>query len=1025
MKNYKNLFLQQSYQDNTEHFTKILKDDTLPFWDYIILSASNEAQAEGYMHQMQVRLDSGALPKNCTYAAVPDPNGERVGSGGSTFAVLKFVRDNELKISGIDVDSENNNSTDVEDFNFSGLKILLLHSGGDAKRTPQYSACGKIFSPVPRVLPNGARSTLFDEFVIGCCGIPARIKDGMLTCSGDVILLFNSLQLDFYGEGAAALSIKSPVEIGKNHGVFLGGSDGNVQSFLHKQTVETLTEKGAVDARGNIDIDTGSVIFSGKLLNDLYSLVKTKESFAEMVNSHVRLSFYADFLYPLASGGSLEAFYSEQPEGDFSEELKIARTKLWEKLHKYSMKLVRFSPASFLHFGTTKELLALVTENIEDYSYLNWKGAINSAADGSIGGSKKVAVSNSYVSSRAEIGEGSYIEDSFIDEGTSIGKGCVISCVTLKGVKVPDGVCLHGLKLLDGKFVVRAYGVKDNPKEKSIFGVNLEEALWDVKLFAAKDTIAEAAESTMRLVNMLCGNENGSGNADIESFVKEDNYSLKTSFNYAKAADIIDWQAKLLDRVRAEEILYYINNRIPVEKLIEEGMKVPGRVKKLLLEEISEGAEGEFVKVEVKQSELDKFSKNIRIYYYLYKLTGDEKMLDKCFGEISRTISGEALKGVSLRDDLKIAKEEAVVKLPVRVNFGGGWSDTPPYCMEHGGTVLNAAITLDGELPIEVTVKKLSENKIELASTDIGSYREFTTDGDFADLLSCTDPSDTYALHKAALISCGIIPAGKVLVKEENRSGGKLIPELCKKIGGGFYINTRVINIPKGSGLGTSSILAGAAVKAIFEFFGIKCSDSEVFERVLCLEQLMSTGGGWQDQVGGIAPGIKLVTAPLGIKQEITCTPVKMTEQALKELDDRFAVIYTGQRRLARNLLRDVVGKYIGGNETSTEVLYKIQQVAVLMKFELEKGNVDGFARLMSEHWELSKKLDGGSTNTAIDQIFVTIEDLIDGKMICGAGGGGFLQILLKKGVTVADLQKRIDEVFEDSGVRVYETTFC
>ena len=115
MKNYKNLFLQQSYQDNTEHFTKILKDDKLPFWDYIILSASNEAQAEGYMHQMQVRLDSGALPKNCTYAAVPDPNGERVGSGGSTFAVLKFVRDNELKKRGIDVDSEDNNSTDVEE----------------------------------------------------------------------------------------------------------------------------------------------------------------------------------------------------------------------------------------------------------------------------------------------------------------------------------------------------------------------------------------------------------------------------------------------------------------------------------------------------------------------------------------------------------------------------------------------------------------------------------------------------------------------------------------------------------------------------------------------------------------------------------------------------------------------------------------------------------------------------------------------------------------------------------------------
>ena len=59
------------------------------------------------------------------------------------------------------------------------------------------------------------------------------------------------------------------------------------------------------------------------------------------------------------------------------------------------------------------------------------------------------------------------------------------------------------------------------------------------------------------------------------------------------------------------------------------------------------------------------------------------------------------------------------------------------------------------------------------------------------------------------------------------------------------------------------------------------------------------------------------------------------------------------------------------------------------MAFELERGHVDDFAKLLNRHWELSKTIDAGSTNTCIDQIFLAIDDLIDGRMICGAGGGG------------------------------------
>lgn len=91
----------------------------------------------------------------------------------------------------------------------------MIHSGGDSKRVPQYSACGKLFSPVPRVLPNGKRSTLFDEFMISMSGVAARMNAGMLVCSGDVLLLFNPLQIDFYGKVLRHFPLKSQRKLEK------------------------------------------------------------------------------------------------------------------------------------------------------------------------------------------------------------------------------------------------------------------------------------------------------------------------------------------------------------------------------------------------------------------------------------------------------------------------------------------------------------------------------------------------------------------------------------------------------------------------------------------------------------------------------------------------------------------------------------------------------------------------------------------------------------------------------------------
>ena len=116
-----------------------------------------------------------------------------------------------------------------------------------------------------------------------------------------------------------------------------------------------------------------------------------------------------------------------------------------------------------------------------------------------------------------------------------------------------------------------------------------------------------------------------------------------------------------------------------------------------------------------------------------------------------------------------------------------------------------------------------------------------------------------------------------------------------------------------------------------------------------------------------------------------------------------------------------MVGRYIGNEPDTIYALNEIQRNAALQRFELERGNVDAFAELLNEHWKLSKMIDEGSTNTLIDQIFDSADDLLAGRMICGAGGGGFLQVVLKHGVTKSQLQERLKEVFADTEIGVWD----
>ena len=478
---------------------------------------------------------------------------------------------------------------------------------------------------------------------------------------------------------------------------------------------------------------------------------------------------------------------------------------------------------------------------------------------------------------------------------------------------IPDNVVLHGLKQRNGKFIVRIFGVNDNPKENRLFGRDLDEledtlgvrfweengqahTLWSAALYQEADTIREATDATLELYEIVTGGKD----FDRSLWTAASHKSLCAGFNEADPDAIIAWNKRMADLVTMDGIAKAIRDRVPA-----------GNIRKLQsLTKIQK----EWLRKRLRKAD---FGEKMRLHYYLGVILEDENEVQECFRIIQSEVLEATIKSLAYNEQARIVTDHHTVRLPLRVNWGGGWSDTPPYCNEKGGTVLNAAILLNGEKPVEVTLERIPEQKVVFDSRDMDVHGEFDT---IEPLQATGDPYDPFALQKACLLACGIIPRE-----------GHTLGEILERLGSGFVMHSEVTNVPKGSGLGTLPILSAACVKAVFEFMGIAYTEEDLYAHVLAMEQIMSTGGGWQDQVGGITSGLKYITSMPGLQQRLQVAHIELSPQTKKELDERFVLIYTGQRRLARNLLRDVVGRYVGNEPDSLFALEEIQKTAVLI----------------------------------------------------------------------------------------------
>ena len=330
---------------------------------------------------------------------------------------------------------------------------------------------------------------------------------------------------------------------------------------------------------------------------------------------------------------------------------------------------------------------------------------------------------------------------------------------------------------------------------------------------------------------------------------------------------------------------------------------------------------------------------------------------------------------------LKLRRPDFVrVTAPVRIDFAGGWSDTPPICQLEGGRVLNAAVSLEGEKPVSVCVTPRDDHFVKIVSKDLGKLRVVKSAAELADH---SDPHDWCALAKSALAVTGY------------RYG----------VDRGLDIMLSA-DLPKGSGMGTSSILGAATIAAILGRAGA----AEIGELTLRLEQEMRTGGGWQDQFGGVVGGVKLLESEKGDRQRISVRQVQVPPAALRELKARSLLYFTGQKRMARNILRKVLAFYADNPHDFARILVSSLKADAASGAEaLARGDLDGFADAVNGYWRDKKLLDPGSTNERVEEILESIRPWVSAVELTGAGGGGFMYIFAKSRAAARKIRAELD----------------
>jgi galactokinase/mevalonate kinase-like predicted kinase len=280
----------------------------------------------------------------------------------------------------------------------------------------------------------------------------------------------------------------------------------------------------------------------------------------------------------------------------------------------------------------------------------------------------------------------------------------------------------------------------------------------------------------------------------------------------------------------------------------------------------------------------------------------------------------------------------------------------------------------------------IEEPVIRLSSIDGGTRLEVREEEELVDYRR---PGDRFALSKAAIAISGFSHS------DADWPASYTLREMLREFGGGIELTT-LVGIPKGSGLGTSSILGAVILAVLNRLTGKPLETRALFHDVLRLEQALTTGGGWQDQAGGGVGGAKVTSTRPGMipTPRIHYVPSDLINP---RTNGGSTLLYsTGMTRIAKNILEQVVGGYLDRNAAILAALEEEHAVAHAIADSLSRKDAASFGQHVNAAWELQKRLCGTVTNEDIERLLGQVRPYVHGMRISGAGSGGFLLMICK-----------------------------
>lgn len=307
-------------------------------------------------------------------------------------------------------------------------------------------------------------------------------------------------------------------------------------------------------------------------------------------------------------------------------------------------------------------------------------------------------------------------------------------------------------------------------------------------------------------------------------------------------------------------------------------------------------------------------------------------------------------------------------KAPLRLGLAGGGTDVSPYCDIFGGCVLNVTIAMYAYCTIEPT----QNGRVEFYASD--RKERF-----------CSEAAPRYEIDDTLMLHKGVYNR---VVKQFNK-GRPLSLTM-----------TTYSDAPAGSGLGSSSTMVVAMLKAYMEWLNLPLGEYDMAQLAYEIEREdLGLSGGRQDQYAATFGGFNFME--FYAENRVLVNPLRLKRWIQNELESRLVLYYTGTSRDSAQIIESQKKNIEGG--AGLEGMHELKKQAQEMKSCILKSDFEGFAECLHRGWSAKKKTSDVISNPHIEEIYqYAMQNGALAAKISGAGGGGFLMI-------VCDPKKRFE----------------